>query len=345
MELNFSFIVPVYNRPNEIKELLESMQQLQFSEPFEVVIVEDGSTIDAGEVIAGFSNKLDITYLKKKNTGPGDSRNYGMKRAKGNYFLILDSDVILPPHYLIEVEKELRNDFVDCFGGPDAAHEDFSAVQKAINYSMTSLLTTGGIRGGKKQIGKFQPRSFNMGLSKNAFSKSGGFGRIHPGEDPDLALRLQKSGFETRLFPEAFVYHKRRITWDKFYQQVYKFGLVRPILNKWHPGAAKITFWFPTFFLGGLLAAFLLVIFDVPYLLYFFCFYFLLIFFDSLVTNKNLEVAVFSVYASLVQFLGYGFAFCLSTYYIRILNNDPELRYPNLFFKDAEQNKDHQSAV
>ena len=345
MELEFSFVIPVFNRPIELRELLQSMQKLEFSGRFEVVIVEDGSTLTSEEVVKAFSNSLDITYLKKKNTGPGDSRNYGIKKARGNYFVILDSDVILPPKFLFEVEKELRHHYVDYFGGPDAAHRNFSAVQKAINYSMTSFLTTGGIRGGKKQVGKFQPRSFNMGISKKAFKASGGFGRIHPGEDPDLALRLQKLGFSSRLFPEAFVYHKRRINWDKFYQQVYKFGLVRPILNKWHPESAKMTYWFPTLFLAGLAAAFILVLFDVPHLLYLYCFYLLLIFIHSLFTNKSIEVAFFSVYASLVQFVGYGFAFCLSTYYIRILNKDPELKYPNLFFKNAEQDKNHKSTV
>lgn len=339
MELHFSFIIPVYNRPNEIKELLESMQKLKYEETFEVVIVEDGSAITSEEVITQCSANLELAYFKKENTGPGDSRNFGMNKAKGNYFLILDSDVILPPQYLMEVEKELSNDYVDCFGGPDAAHSDFSDIQKAINYTMTSFLTTGGIRGGKKQIGNFQPRSFNMGLSKKAFEASGGFGNIHPGEDPDLALRLQKAGFRTRLFPEAFVYHKRRIDWDKFYQQVYKFGLVRPILNKWHPRSAKITFWFPTLFLIGLVFSLFLLILDFPYLLYLFFIYFLIIFLDALRREKDLKVGFFALYATIVQFMGYGFAFCLSTCYIRILNQDPEKKYPNLFFKNAKQNK------
>ena len=342
MELSFSFIIPVYNRPNEIREFLQSMQKINFPRNFEIVIVEDGSTESSENVVKDFSEALKINYFKKNNSGPGDSRNFGMKRAGGNYFLILDSDVLLPPQYLEEVEKELRKEFVDCFGGPDAAHEDFSAVQKAINYSMTSFLTTGGIRGGKRMVGKFQPRSFNMGISKKAFEESGGFGRIHPGEDPDLALRLQKSGFRTRLFPKAFVYHKRRINWKKFYQQVYKFGQVRPILNRWHPESAKFTFWFPFLFLTGLLLAFILAFGGWAYGLYLFLLYFLLIFSHSLFINKNSVVAAYSVYASLVQFLGYGFAFCLSTWYIRILKEDPVLRFPNLFFKDAEQSQDHQ---
>ena len=335
MEISFSFIIPVFNRPGEIRELLQSMQKLNFDRQFEVVIVEDGSTISSEEVVEEFSGSLNISYFKKPNSGPGDSRNFGMKKAAGNYFLILDSDVILPPQYLAEVDKELRKQFVHCFGGSDAAHEGFSDLQKAINYAMTSFLTTGGIRGGKKMVGKFQPRSFNMGLSKEAFLATGGFGRIHPGEDPDLALRLQKSGFSTRLFPEAFVYHKRRIDWQKFYLQVKKFGMVRPILNKWHPESAKITYWFPTLFSFGLITAVILVLIGLPGLIYLYFLYFIILFLHSLYLNKNLKIAALSVAAALVQFLGYGFGFCKATCYLRIFNADPEIRFPQLFFKNA----------
>ena len=213
---------------------------------FEVVLVEDGSTVSSKDVASSFSNKLQISYYQKENTGPGDSRNYGMRIAKGNYFIVLDSDCIIPPQYLLEVTKELEKEFVHFYGGPDAAHESFSVVQKAINYAMTSLFTTGGIRGDKKALDKFQPRSFNMGISKEVFEVTKGFGNIHPGEDPDLTFRIWNQGYQTRLFPDAFVYHKRRIDWSKFYKQVHKFGMVRPILNNWHPGTSKLTYWFPT---------------------------------------------------------------------------------------------------
>lgn len=336
MKLYFSFIVPVYNRPAEIRELLQSMCELDYGKAFEVVIVEDGSSISSEEVVQEYAKMLKISYFKKPNSGPGDSRNYGMARASGNYFLILDSDVLLPPQYLAEVEKELRKDFVHCFGGPDAAHEGFSDLQKAINYTMTSFLTTGGIRGGKKMLGKFEPRSFNMGLSKEAFLASGGFGRIHPGEDPDLALRLQKGHFSSRLFPEAFVYHKRRIDWEKFYRQVNKFGMVRPILNKWHPESAKITYWFPTLFSFGLVAAAIFAFFGWYLLLWVYVVYLLVLFFHSLVRNGSIKIAVFSIVAALVQFLGYGFGFCKSTCYLRMFNMDPEERFPKLFFKHAQ---------
>lgn len=335
MQTSYSFIVPVFNRPTEIQELLCSMRELKFDRPFEVVIVEDGSTLSSKEVVGDFAEDLQISYYEKLNSGPGDSRNFGMRKAKGNYFLILDSDVLLPVNYLTEVDRELQQNFIHCFGGPDAAHVGFTPVQKAINYAMTSFLTTGGIRGGKKSLGKFQPRSFNMGLSKPAFEESKGFGSIHPGEDPDLALRLQKSGFETRLFPEAFVYHKRRIDWDKFYKQVNKFGLVRPILNRWHPQSAKLTFWFPTLFTFGFMLALILLIFDFWWLLYAYVFYILLLFLHSLLLNKSFKIAIFSVWATLVQFVGYGLGFCKSTCYIRIFKEDPKKRFPKLFFKHA----------
>lgn len=332
MNLSFSFIIPVYNRPNEIKELLDSLRLQTYDNTFEVVIVEDGSTISSEEVIGDYVDYLAISYYKKPNSGPGDSRNYGMARAKGNYFIVLDSDCILPPQYLVKVEKSLREDFVHCYGGPDAAHESFSTVQKAINYAMTSFLTTGGIRGGKKAVDKFQPRSFNMGISKEAFENVGGYGNIHPGEDPDLTIRIWNKGYKTKLISEAFVYHKRRIDWNKFYIQVNKFGMVRPILNKWHPETKKITYWFPTVFCLGLLGSIILAIagFMVP--LYFYSLYYLLLFIDALRKTSNLKVAFLSLVATAIQFFGYGYGFLKSTLYINFLSKKPEEIFPKLFF-------------
>jgi glycosyltransferase involved in cell wall biosynthesis len=208
----FSLIIPVYNRPDEIEELLASLTIQTYKEEYEIVIIEDGSSITCSDVVFSYSEKLFISYYLKENTGPGDSRNYGMGRAKGEYFIILDSDCIIPPDYLLNVSKSLHVNYADCFGGPDAALDSFSDVQKAINFTMTSFLTTGGIRGKSEKIEKFQPRSFNMGLSKKAFEASGGFGDIHPGEDPDLSIRLWKQGYSTSLFRDCYVYHKRRST-------------------------------------------------------------------------------------------------------------------------------------
>ncbi len=329
----FSIIIPVYNRPDEVNELLESLLKSTYKEEFEIVIVEDGSTISSEEVVAKFSDKFNINYFFKENSGPGDSRNYGMLKAKGDYFIIFDSDCIIPENYLQEVENELNSSYVDCYGGPDAALDSFSNIQKAINFAMTSTITTGGIRGGSEKISKFQPRSFNMGISKKAFLESKGFGNIHPGEDPDLSIRLWKLGYETRLFTNAFVYHKRRIDWEKFSLQVSKFGKARPILNSWYPEYSKITFWLPTFFVIGLIASFVLIfaLFDWPLKLYFL--YFLTIFILSSVQNKSLLIGLLTVVAVWKQFFGYGFGFMTSYFKIHFLKQQPQIAFPELFFK------------
>ncbi len=333
MTRNYSFIIPVYNRPQEIKELLTSLLELNFQNSFEIVIVEDGSTQDSREVIKEFDSKLDVSYYAKDNSGPGDSRNFGMRKAKGNYFLILDSDCLVPPGYLKTVDNYLSEHYVDCFGGADAAHESFSNLQKAINYVMTSFLTTGGIRGNKRGVQKFEPRSFNMGLSKKAFEASDGFSRIHPGEDPDLSQRLLQLGFETTFIPGAEVFHKRRISWSKFYKQVRKFGMVRPILNRWHPSSAKITFWFPTFFVFFCLASVLLAVIWNPMILIPLAVYIAMILLESSIKNQSLYIGFLSVIAMFVQFFGYGLAFLKSSFFIGLLKKDPEKQFPELFFK------------
>lgn len=333
MSLNFSFIIPVYNRPQEIQELLQSFCELDTPLSYEIVIVEDGSTETSKKVVDAFSKQLSISYYFKPNSGPGDSRNYGMQKAKGNYFIILDSDCILPKQYLKAVAQSLQNKYVDCFGGPDAAHESFTTLQKAIDFCMTSFITTGGIRGKKSSVNKFQPRSFNMGLSKKAFTATGGFGRIHPGEDPDLSIRLWGLGFETKLIPKAHVYHKRRISWAKFYKQVNKFGKVRPILNKWHPHTKKLTYWFPSLFLLGSLSALILFMLGVKWaLICIFCYY-VVIFVAALLKTKNISVAIQSLLAVTIQFFGYGIGFLKATIALKLVNKKPEEQFPELFFK------------
>ena len=329
----FSLIIPIYNRPEEIKELLESLLLSNYKKEYEIVIIEDGSKIDCKEVVSQYADKFSISYYFKENSGPGDSRNYGMKVAKGDYFIILDSDCLIPANYLSEVEKELETNYVDCFGGSDAAHESFSKIQKAINFTMTSFLTTGGIRGGSEKISKFQPRSFNMGISKKTFEESKGFGNIHPGEDPDLSIRLWKLGYETRLFPSAFVYHKRRIDWNKFSIQVNKFGKARPILDSWYPEYSKITFWFPSLFVMGLIFSVILLIFGykLPALLY--AFYYLMILVFSTIQNKSLEIGLLSLIAVNRQFFGYGLGYLKSFLKIKVLKQQPEKAFPELFFK------------
>ena len=259
-----------------------------------------------------------------------------MDRASGNYFIILDSDCIIPVNYLERVAHSLNTKYVDCFGGPDAAHHTFSKVQKAINYAMTSIFTTGGIRGNKKTVDKFQPRSFNMGISKKAFEDSGGFGNIHPGEDPDLSMRLWKKGYKTKLISEAFVYHKRRISFNKFFMQVKKFGMVRPILNNWHPGSSRVFYWFPSLFCIGFIFAIVLLLvgwgrYPWPVILY--ASYFAFIFLDAFIKNKNLVVALLAIIAVMIQFFGYGYGFLKSVILVNFSKSKPQVLFPELFFK------------
>lgn len=332
--MKFSFIIPVYNRPDEIEELLESLTKQTYQKPFEVVIVEDGSTIPCEHIVDKYRTKLNITYYLKYNSGPGDSRNFGMSYGKeGDYFIILDSDCIIPPNYLMEVEKSLEERYVDCFGGPDNMLPSFTAIQKAINFTMTSVLTTGGVRGATEKLEKFQPRSFNMGISRKAFEASKGFSNIHPGEDPDLSIRLWKLGFETKLIPEAFVYHKRRIDWEKFYIQVNKFGKVRPILNQWYPEYAKPTFFLPALFVIGFIVGVLALIFTFDWILKLYFAYTVLIFLASTVKNRNLKVGFYTIIALWRQFFGYGLGFIESYYKINILRKKPQEAFPELFFK------------
>ncbi|MCX6185152.1 MAG: glycosyltransferase [Flavobacterium sp.] len=329
----FSIIIPVYNRPDEVSELLTSLTQTTYAYPFEVVIIEDGSTIPCETVVAQFRSLLTISYYFTENSGPGNSRNFGMQQAKGEYFIIFDSDCIIPAGYLNEVMLELETNYVDCFGGPDQALKSFTPIQKAINFAMTSVLTTGGVRGGSEAITKFQPRSFNMGISQKAFEVSGGFGNIHPGEDPDLAIRLWQLGYNTRLFSKAYVYHKRRIDWEKFQLQVSKFGKARPILNSWYPAYMKPTFFFPSLFILGFYLACFLLLFAQDWLLKTYFSYFLLIYLVASVQTKSLYVGYLSVLAVWKQFRGYGHGFLESFIKVQLLKQKPEAAFPALFFK------------
>jgi len=314
LHLSFSVIIPVYNRPKEIDELLDSLTKQDFPNAFEVLIIEDGSTEKSKYIVEKYKTALDLKYYFKENTGAGASRNFGMQQAAGNYFIILDSDVLVPEQYLSEVAKALKENYTDAFGGPDAAHHSFTALQKAINFSMTSVLTTGGIRGKKKGVGKFQPRSFNLGLSQTAFNKTNGFSKLKVGEDIDLTFRLWENGFETQLIENAFVYHKRRSTIKQFFNQTFAFGTARPQLNKRYPETAKLTYWFPSIFIIGFDISIIASFFGLWQLLAFYGFYFCLILMDSLFQNKNITVAFLSIITAFTQHLGYGLGFLESKF-------------------------------
>ncbi len=329
--MRFSIIIPVYNRPEELGELLQSIYVQDEDRKTEIIVVEDGSERRCNSIVSRFDSLLNIKYCFKKNSGPGDSRNYGMQRASANYFILLDSDCILPDNYLSIVNEALEKDYVDAFGGRDTAHSSFSNWQKAINYSMTSFLTTGGLRSEETASKKFQLRSFNMGISKKAFTLTGGFSKQRIGEDIDLNFKLLKNGCQTRLIEEAFVYHKRRASFLDFFKQTRNFGSARPILNKMHPGSAKLSYWLPSFFVMGLLASFIFWYLGSPLGFLVYAIYFLAISIDSYVKNKNLVVAFLSIVATFIQFLGYGSGFLKSVYKLYIQRKDFKEAFPGMF--------------
>lgn len=309
MNLTYSIIIPVYNRPQEIDALLESLTKQTFTKGFEVLVIEDGSTLKSDEVVAKYEGLLDVKYHFKENTGAGASRNFGMELATGNYFIIIDSDCIIPPHYLTEVDNALDENYTDAFGGADAAHDSFTNLQKAINYSMTSFLTTGGIRGNKNSVDRFQPRSFNLGISKLAFNAIGGFSDMKIGEDIDLTFRLWENHFQTQFIEDAFVYHKRRTTLKQFFRQTFLFGKARPKLNRKYPDTAKITYWFPTLFILFFVASLVGLFLGFNLLAGLFAIYFVALFLDAAIKNKKISVAALSIVTTLIQFTGYGLGF------------------------------------
>lgn len=320
--MKYSLIIPVYNRPDEVDELLDSLTR-QTCTDFEVLVVEDGSQVSCEEVVGRYADCLPVRYFQKDNSGPGLSRNYGAERARGEYLIVLDSDCVLPPGYLQEVENELLREPADAFGGPDRAHDSFTDVQKAINYSMTSFFTTGGIRGGQKKMDKFYPRSFNMGIRAEVYRALGGFAPMRFGEDIDFSIRIFKGGYRCRLFPEAWVWHKRRTDLTKFFRQVYNSGIARIHLYKKYPESLKLVHLLPAVFTVG---AALLVLFAavcrvmgvhgyeicntlwwvalMPLLLFA-----LLVCVDSAVRNRSLWIGLLSVEAAFVQLTGYGSGF------------------------------------
>lgn len=362
--VKYSIVIPVYNRPDEVDELLQSLTEQTFT-GFEVIVVEDGSTIPCEEVVRKYTDRLDLKYFVKPNSGPGQSRNYGVERSEGEFVIVLDSDVVLPPGYLQAVEDELST-HTDAFGGPDRAHESFSDVQKAINYSMTSFFTTGGIRGGKKQMDKkFYPRSFNMGIRRELYQQLGGFSEMRFGEDIDFSIRIYESGACCRLFPEAWVWHKRRTDFRKFFKQVHNSGIARINLMKRHPGTLKLVHLLPAVFtvgtflclllallflllavlsfilmtrmtgcVTGLVAGIILgiggmLLFILPLILFS-----TIIFLDSSFRNKSIKIGFLSIWASFIQFIGYGTGFLRAWWLRCVCGRNEELQaFKNNFYK------------
>ena len=337
--MRYSVIIPVYNRPDEVDELLESLCT-QTNGDFEVVVVEDGSSVSCESIVQKYADRLDVHYYLKPNSGPGQSRNYGVERAQGEYVLILDSDAVLPPHYIQAVEDELQARPCDAFGGPDRAHASFTPMQKAINYGMTSFFTTGGIRGGKKKMDKFYPRSFNMGVRREVYNALGGFSEMRFGEDIDFSTRIFKGGYACRLFPEAWVWHKRRTDLRKFFKQVHNSGIARIHLTKRHPGTLKLVHLLPAVFTLGcfmlVVLALVALLVGCPHwfvLLAPFVLFALVIFADATRLEHSVGVGLRAIVAAFVQLWGYGSGF-LRAWWVRLVLRRGEFEaFKNNFYK------------
>ena len=307
----YSIIVPVYNRPQEVDELLASLTSQTFTD-FEVLIIEDGSTIPCDKVFELYTHQLAIRYFFKPNSGPGPSRNFGYQQARGEYFIVFDSDCIVPPNYLESVEKFLRKTPLDAWGGPDRGHEDFTTLQRAMAFTMSSVITTGGIRGGAKKLTDYQPRSFNMGITRKVFQQTGGFKFDRFAEDIEFSIRMAKGGYTVGYIPDAFVYHKRRTNLKQFYKQVYNFGRGRVMVSRKHPEAVKLTHWFPTIFSSGMVIIILLLPFHWTlgatlaglYVTYFFTVIIL-----AYLSLRSIPVAIVAGPAAFIQLVGYGYGF------------------------------------
>jgi len=337
--MKYSIIVPVYNRPDEVDELLESLTH-QSAGDFEIIIVEDGSEHPCKDVCKKYIGKLDMKYFFKENSGPGQSRNYGAERAIGDFLIILDSDVVLPEGYIQAINDELENEECDAFGGPDRAHSSFTDTQKAISYSMTSFFTTGGIRGGKKKLDKFYPRSFNMGIRRSVYMNLNGFSNMRFGEDIDFSIRIFKAGCKCRLFPGAWVYHKRRTDFRKFWRQVFNSGIARINLYKKYPESLKIVHLLPMVFTVGIAALIILsaiLFFIKPSISWIpvslIALYAILICIDSTIQNKSLTIGLLSVRAAFTQLMGYGCGFIEAWWKRCICGKDEFSAFNKTFYK------------
>ena len=344
--MRYSLIIPVYNRPDEVDELLASLTEQTYKD-FEVIVVEDGSSVPCERVVNRYAAALDMKYFVKPNGGPGKARNYGAERSRGEYLIVLDSDCVIPEGYLQAVEDELRREPADAFGGPDRAHDSFTPLQKAINYSMTSFFTTGGIRGGRKQMdAKFYPRSFNMGIRSGLYKSLGGFADMRFGEDIDFSIRIYGSGARCRLFPGAWVWHKRRTDMRKFFKQVHNSGIARINLMKRHPGTLKLVHLLPAVFTLGVCACLALALCGIglmvagkgaaafltglaPLVLFS-----LLIFADSSLRNRSVRIGLLSIAASYVQLTGYGTGFLRAWWLRCVCGRNEELQaFRESFYK------------
>ena len=333
MNPTLSIVIAIFNRKDELFELLNSLC-FQTDKDFEVIIVDDGSLIPLLPTVELFQDRLNIQFFRKDNSGPGLTRNFGARRAKNDWLVFVDSDVIVEKDYIENIKKDILEIPCDAFGGADKAHKGFNLMQKAISYSMTSVFTTGGIRGSKSAVTKFQPRSFNMGVKKSVFNEVGGFSEMRIGEDPDLSMTLWEKGFKTAFFDNIAVFHKRRVDFGKFSKQVYQFGCARPILNQRHPNYVKASFAFPSLFLIGYVLGFIeYFFFRKGFILSMYGLYTFIVFFHAMWKTKNISIAGMAVISTYIQMFSYGYGFLKSWILLNIFRMKPEEAFPHHFHK------------
>ncbi len=345
MTIRYSIIIPVYNRPDELNELLDSLLALKnrgsdlkkdpsaAQADWEVIVVEDGSALRSEDVCKEYSSALDVTYLYQENAGPAAARNTGSRSARGEWLIFFDSDCIIPEGYFDAVNTALRDESIDFFGGPDRAAAEFTDTQKAIDYAMTSFLTTGGIRGGRRKLDRYYPRSFNKGVRKSAFEEVGGFSGLRFGEDLDLSMRLMEAGYSSALIEEAWVYHKRRTDLKKFFKQVYNSGMARVVLNRLHPGTMKLVHLLPSIFVLYLLAALVSLLFSPGVMWYPVGILAVVLFIDGFRSTGSIGASLLVPPAGFVQLCGYGSGLIHAVILIHVLGRNSASAFEETFYK------------
>jgi|WetSurSiteA1Bulk_404760.scaffolds.fasta_scaffold00516_11 glycosyltransferase involved in cell wall biosynthesis len=326
----YSIIVPTFSRPDEVTELLGSLADQEYKN-FEVILADGSPDYSVRHVVESTGHKLNLKYLYRKGLGISESRNWGVENAKGDYLVFFDSDCVIPPHYFKTVNEYLLSDPLDAFGGPDKAGEDFNTMQKAISYAMTSFYTTGGIRGKKRHLGQYQPRSFNMGIRKEVFNLLDGFSGLQVSEDIDLSLRLKRAGYRVGLIEPAYVYHKRRSTFYKFFRQVFSFGGGRIDLQLRQRNALKPVHMLPSLFVFYLLAGIGASMFSRSIFVFWSASvlaYMTAILIDATALNRSLIIGFISVYAAFVMLIGYGLGMLKTAFMRFVIRSKKESEKP-----------------
>lgn len=328
----FALISPTFKRPDEVTEFLDSLRKLDYpKDKFEIILGDGTPGDELRPLIYPYQKDLPLKIYYEEFLPVSNARNRAAELSTAQFFIFLDSDCIIPEGYLKAVEFFLdAHPQINLFGGPDAASEDFTDLQKAISFSMTSFLTTGGIRGGSSSVTTYHPRGFNMGISAELFNKVGGYDENFVcGEDVELSMRLIKAGAKSAFIEEAHVFHKRRTSIKQFRRQVFRFGAARPLLAKAHPGNLKITHLFPLAFtvyrhvsaiLFLLVFYFNLSVLSLPFAMY--VLYMVAVFFSAL-KKEGLSVALLAVQTTNTMNAGYGIGF-LRNYLEVYLKGNPK---------------------